>query len=104
MQKTWKFFNPPTSEDDIVDGWYAVIFSNKKCTTLSIVKERKVFLGDVDGPCVSVKLDCFKPNVSPSTVFESTTDHLPDIGNFHTEDTIAGHELRKHSAGKMGNS
>ena len=47
------------------------------------------FLGDVDGPCVSVELYCLKPNVSSSTVFESTADHLPDAGNFHTEDIIA---------------
>ena len=82
MQKTWKFLNPPTSEDDFVGGWYAGIFSNKKHTTLYIGKARRRVLGDVDGPCVSVELDCLKPNVSSSTVFESTPDHLPDTGNF----------------------
>ena len=90
MPKTWKFLNPLTSEDDIIGGWYAGIFSNKKRTTLYIGKARRLFLGDVDGPCVSVELDCLKPNVSSSTVFESTPDHLPDVGNFHTEDIIAG--------------
>ena len=90
MLKTWKFFNPPTSEDDIIGGWYAGIFSNKKHTMLYIGKTRRRFLGNVDGPCVSVELDCLKPNVSSSTVFESTPDNLPDIGNFHTEDIIAG--------------
>ena len=38
MQKTWKVLNPPTSEDDIVGGWYPGIFSNKKRTTLYIGK------------------------------------------------------------------
>ena len=30
IQKTWKFLNPTTSEDDVLCGWYAEIFSNKR--------------------------------------------------------------------------
>ena len=30
IQKTWKFLNRTTSEDDVVGGWYAEIFSNKE--------------------------------------------------------------------------
>ena len=90
MLKTWKFLNPPTSEDDIIGGWYAGIFSNKKRTMLNIGQARRQFLGDVDGRCVSVERDCLKPNLSFSTVFESTPDHLADVGKLHTEDIIAG--------------
>ena len=53
MLKTWKFLNPPTSEDDTIGGWYAGIFSNKKRATLYIGKAHRQFLGDVDGPSVS---------------------------------------------------
>ena len=100
MLKTWTFLNPPTSEDDIIGGWYAGIFSNKKRTTLYIGKAQRRFLGDVGGPCASVELDCLKPNVSSSTVFESKLDHLPDVGNFHTEDIIAGPLIVKPLRGK----
>ena len=45
MLKTWKFLNPPISEDDIIDGWYAGIFSNKKSTKLYIGKHGDSFQG-----------------------------------------------------------
>ena len=38
MLKTWKYLSPPTSEDGIIDGWYAGIFNNKKHATLYIGK------------------------------------------------------------------
>ena len=30
IQKTWKFLNPTTSEDDVLGGWCVEIFSNKE--------------------------------------------------------------------------
>ena len=48
------------------------------------------FLGDVDRPCVSVEVDCLKPNVSSNTVFELTTDHWPNAGHFQTRDITVG--------------
>ena len=100
--KTWKFLKHPTSEDDIIGGWYAGIFSNKKRTKLYIGKARRRILGDVNGCCVSVEFDCSKPNVFSSTVFESTPDHLFDVGNFHTEDIIAGPLIVQPLRGKNG--
>ena len=41
MLKTWKYLNPPTSEDDIIGGWYAGIFNNKKHTTRYIGKAQR---------------------------------------------------------------
>ena len=94
--------NPPISEDDIVGGWCAGIFSNKKHTMLYIGKAWRQFLGNTDRPYVSLKLNCLKSNVFSSTVFESAPDHMPDIGNFHTEDIIAGPLIVKPLRQKNG--
>ena len=67
---------------------------------LYIGKAQRQFLGDVDGSCVCVELDCLKPNVPSSTVFKPTPDHLPNIGNFHTKDIFAWSLIVKPLSGK----
>ena len=89
LRKLWKKLNPPTTEESIVEKWYACVYKQKK-ETLFIVKVKMHFLYDKDGPTTGLQLDCLKPHVGLSSILETTPEHLPDISKFKLYNIIAG--------------
>ena len=89
LRKLWKKLNPPTTEESIIEKWYACVYKHKK-ETLFIAKAKLRFLYDKDGPTTGLQLDCLKPHVGLSNILESTPEHLPDISKFELCNIIAG--------------
>ena len=58
----------------------------KMSNKLFIGKVLQHFLNEKDGSMESVEFRCLKPNVGTGTVSKDTSDHLPGIGVFKTED------------------
>ena len=67
----WKLLNPPTTEESIVERWYACVYMQKKKEVMFIAKAKMRFLFNKDGPIDGLELECLKQNVGVSNILES---------------------------------
>ena len=91
----WKSLSPPVPEEEVVQKWYAVIFSDKKKSYLYIGKALNRFLVDEGGPIKSLIVDCcLKPPVGSTDVLDFLPENQPkDISEFDISDVIAKVEV-----------
>ena len=89
--RLWKNLSPFTSEEDVVQKWYACVYRIKGKSRLHIGKALQRFLLDQEGPISALEMERLKPNiVSTNTILESVPAHLGSgIKIFPVNDIIA---------------
>ena len=86
----WQSLCPPTTEEDIQQKWYGVVYTDKSKDYLYVGKVLKRFLDDVDGPTMALEVDCLKPHVGSGSILESYDQNCRDIGTFPTHNVVYG--------------
>ena len=92
LLRVWTDLSPPVEEDDILQKWYGVIYTNYKGRDyLYVAKAIRRFLQDTDGPVTCLEVDCLKPQVGTGAILESIPPHLPrDVYMCPLKNIIAG--------------
>ena len=86
----WRSVSPPTSEEDIKQKWYGVVYTEKKKNYLYVGKVLKRFLNDVNGPAMAFEVDCLKPHIGTGTVLESYDINCKDVSMFPAYNLVYG--------------
>ena len=87
----WRSVSPPVTEEDVVNKWYGVIYTEKKRSYIYVGKVLKRFLDDVDGPATGFEIDCLKPHIGSGTVLESYDyTNYKDISVFPSYNLVFG--------------
>ena len=77
LRALWKSLRPPTKENEILQKWFGVVYTNKKKSYLYSGKATKRFLEDENGLVSAIEIDCLKPHVGNEPILESIPAHLP---------------------------
>jgi len=84
LKEFWKSISPPIAEADVVQKWYAVIYTTKRKSYLYIGKALNRFLVDENGPVESLNIDCcLIPSVGNTDVLDLLPPNQPcDVSSF----------------------
>ena len=95
LRNVWSELNSPVSEKELQGRFFGAIYyadmHKKKKPKLFVGKLLRRYLADVDGPTVSVDLDCLELAIGSPKILSEPPAHLgKDIGTFDVFNIIAG--------------
>ena len=95
LRNVWRELNTPVSEKELQGRFFGAIYyadiHKKKKLKLIVGKLLRRYLADVDGPTVSVDLDCLELAIGSPKILSDSPTHLgKDIDTFDVFNIIAG--------------